>query len=181
MRGNNLREIESLEQELTEFRSRLQQSLAVLDQLSEVQVQFQDLAQTHTQLKEYIRAAEQTLQEVAQAQATINRRLLEFEKGTEGRWSEFRQELFDVRNELENADRNLSEKLARQAGYLAEGNQIDVRYIERIERLEAHMYGAETYIRKLDRRIRTIRDILIAIAIGLPVLSLGLWLLLSRI
>jgi DNA repair exonuclease SbcCD ATPase subunit len=181
MRGNNLREIEFIDQELTELRSRFKQSLEVLNNLAEIQGQFQDLAQTHAKLKEYVNAAEQTLQQVALAQGTMNRQRLEFEKGIEGRWSDLRQELFEVRNELENADRNLSEKLARQAGHLAEGNQVDVRYLERLERLEAHMYGAETYIRKLDRRIRTIRDILIASLIGLPIVGLGLWLLLSRI
>lgn len=180
MRRNNLDDIELIEQELAELRHRFKQSLTVLDNLAEVESQFKDLAQTHTQLKEYAQAAEQTLQAVVRAQETVNQRLLEFEKGVEDRWSRLRQELLEVRNELENADRNLSDKLIRQVGLLSETPQVDVRFIERLERLEAHMYGAETYVRKLDQRIRTLRDVLIAIGIGVPILSLGLWLLLSR-
>ncbi len=176
-----MRELENIEQELADLRSRFKQALEVLEGLAEVQAQFQDLSQTHLKLKEYVEIAAATLAEVDQAQSRMNQHFLELEKGVDARGDKFRQELLEVRNELENADRNLSEKLARQMSYLSEGNQFDARHVERLERLEAHMYGAESYIRKLDRRLRTIRDILISVLIGFPVIGLALWLLFTRV
>jgi chromosome segregation ATPase len=122
--GKYLNELEHVEQELAELRNHFEQSFAVLDGLAKVQGQFEDLAQTYQKLKQHLEEVKASRGDIAQVQATFNHRFAELEKVIESRWGEVKSELFNVHNELGNADGKVNAEIAAQVSDLkAEGEK----------------------------------------------------------
>ena len=106
--------IDHVEQELADLRLRLEQSFGVIDALVNIQTEFEDLAKTYQNLKNGLNSADQ----IAQFQATVNRRLTDLEKILESTRKEQIEELIAARNELSSADRTLKAEMLQQVAAL---------------------------------------------------------------
>ncbi len=147
-----LSELEHVEQELAELRNHFEQSFTVLDGLSKVQAQFEDLAQTYQLLKEHLGDLKATGRDIAQVQATFNHRFAELEKVFESRWAEVKSELFNLKNELSNADANLSAELAAQVSFLL--GEVEKRFMS-LQEWGTYSQAVQASLDQLEARLRT--------------------------
>jgi hypothetical protein len=90
-----MKDLNQVEQELTELQKKLEKSFGVLDSLAQIQTQFEGLSQTYQKFKEYLEKVK-TSPESPQSDAKINQRLKELENITESRLIEIRSELLQV-------------------------------------------------------------------------------------
>jgi DNA repair exonuclease SbcCD ATPase subunit len=120
---NNLIELASVEQELTELRDRLKQSFAVLDSLAQIPAQFAALGQSYQQLQANLEQVKANKAELIQLETNVNQRLAAIETSIDVRWREFKGELGHLHDELGSADIHLSNynaELAKQVSELRE-------------------------------------------------------------
>lgn len=121
---NNLNDLDYVEQELGQLRSRLQQTFAILDALAKIPSQFEELGQNYQQLK-------QDLDEVKanraafnqQAETEITGRLVKLETDMQSQWTEFKARIVHLQDELGAADIHLSNynaELAKQVSEIRE-------------------------------------------------------------
>lgn len=120
--NNSTPELVSVEQELVDLRHHLKQSFAVLEDLAQVQTQFESLAQTYQQLKAQINATEATLGDFGQLREQLDQRLQQLEMGTEARWQTLQHDVATLQTNLQEvqqaadherqAQATLSERLA---------------------------------------------------------------------
>lgn len=121
---NNLNDLDYVEQELGQLRSRLQQTFAILDALAKIPSQFEELGQNYQQLK-------QDLDEVKANRAAFNQRaeteitgrLAKLETDMESQWTEFKARIVHLQDELGAADIHLSNynaELAKQVSEIRE-------------------------------------------------------------
>lgn len=120
----NLNELDYVEQELGQLKSRLQQTFAILDALAKIPSQFEELGQNYQQLK-------QELDEVKANRAAFNQqveteitgRLAKLETDMESQWKEFKARIVHLQDELGAADIHLSNynaELAKQVSEIRE-------------------------------------------------------------
>mgnify|MGYP002778004114 CR=1 FL=1 len=120
---NNLTELLSVEQELTELRDRLKQSFAVLDSLTEIPAQFAAIGQSYQQLQANLEQVKANKADLVSLETDVNLRLAAIETAIDVRWREFKGELAHLQDELGSADIHLSNynaELAKQVSELRE-------------------------------------------------------------
>lgn len=120
---NNLTDLVSVEQELTELRDRLKQSFAVLDSLAQIPAQFAALGQSYQQLEANLEQVKANKADLIGLETDINQRLVAIETAIDVRWREFKAELTHLQDELGSADIHLSSynaELAKQVSELRE-------------------------------------------------------------
>jgi len=120
---NNLAELLSVEQELTELRDRLKQSFAVLDSLAQIPAQFADLGQSYQQLQANLEQVKANKADLISLETDVNLRLAAIETAIDVRWRDFKGELANLQDELGSADIHLSNynvELAKQVSELRE-------------------------------------------------------------
>lgn len=120
---NNLTQLESVEQELTQLRDRLKQSFTVLDALAQIPSQFTALGQSYQQLQANLEHVKANKEDLAQLQTNVNQRLDAIETAISARWQEFKGDLAHLQDELGAADIHLSNynsELAKQVSELRE-------------------------------------------------------------
>jgi len=120
---NNLVELLSVEQELTELRDRLKQSFAVLDSLAQIPAQFADLGQSYQQLQANLEQVKANKADLISLETDVNLRLAAIETAIDVRWRDFKGELANLQDELGSADIHLSNynvELAKQVSELRE-------------------------------------------------------------
>jgi ABC-type transporter Mla subunit MlaD len=120
---NNLTDLVSVEQELTELRDRLKQSFAVLDSLAQIPAQFAALGQSYQQLQANLEQVKANKADLIGLETDINQRLVAIETAIDVRWREFKAELTHLQDELGSADIHLSSynaELAKQVSELRE-------------------------------------------------------------
>lgn len=120
---NNLTELLSVEQELTELRDRLKQSFAVLDSLTQIPAQFAALGESHQQLQANLDQIKANKADLNSLETEVNLRLAAIETAIDVRWREYKAELSHLQDELGSADIHLSNynaELAKQVSELRE-------------------------------------------------------------
>lgn len=120
---NNLTELLSVEQELTELRDRLKQSFAVLDSLTEIPARFAAIGQSYQQLQANLEQVKANKADLINLETDVNLRLAAIETAIDVRWREFKGELAHLQDELGSADIHLSNynaELAKQVSELRE-------------------------------------------------------------
>lgn len=120
---NNLTELASVEQELTQLRDRLKQSFAVLDSLAQIPAQFATLGQSYQQLQSNLEQVKANKTDLIGLETEVNQRLAAIEAAVDVRWREFKGELAHFHDELGSADIHLSNynaELAKQVSELRE-------------------------------------------------------------
>jgi ABC-type transporter Mla subunit MlaD len=120
---NNLTELVSVEQELTQLRDRLKQSFAVLDSLAQIPAQFAALGQSYQQLQANLEQVKANKADLIGLETDVNQRLAAIEATVDVRWREFKGELAHLHDELGSADIHLSNynaELAKQVSELRE-------------------------------------------------------------
>lgn len=148
-----LNELEHVEQELEELRNHLEQSFGVLEGLAKVQTQFEDLAQTYQQFKEHLDEVKATRSSTEQLQATFNHRFAELEKVIESRLVEVKSEVFNIQNELGNADVSLSAELTKQLGNLKA--EVEERLTVFQQEWVSYKKASQTTLNELEVRLKT--------------------------
>ncbi|OLP20397.1 hypothetical protein BST81_01325 [Leptolyngbya sp. 'hensonii'] len=110
---NNLEQIEA---ELTTLRQRLTQSTGVLENLTTVQIEFENLLHAYHKLTEYIDQAKQTLQDLERSQVDCEQRFTALTRSAERQQEQFREEALK-------REQTLKADLARQIEALKEESE----------------------------------------------------------
>jgi prophage DNA circulation protein len=142
-----MNELNYVEQELTELRNHLDKSFGVIDSLTQIQKQFEALAQTHQQLREYLEQAKTTPEIVSEVEEKLKARLLKLETLIESSWNEVRDELMNAQNQIDSANRNLNVQVNQQVSNLKHEFESKIAAIvqqsavqrEYLEQLEARL------------------------------------------
>ncbi|MDY6937674.1 MAG: hypothetical protein SWY16_08395 [Cyanobacteriota bacterium] len=190
-----MNELGHVEQELAELRSRMEQSFAIIDGLAQIQTRFEGLAQTYEELKQYIDRAQAALESATGVEEKLDRRFGELETSLNDRWETTRSEFSNistiVRQELEETDaqrearldrnlndlkRELDEKkqeldakiatVLQESSIQGEAMQAPMKEFEVVlDQLENRTHIARLALRSLEEQVRTLRWIVIGVAV----------------
>jgi uncharacterized protein YfkK (UPF0435 family) len=161
--------IDQLEQEIQTLRRRLEKSSVVLDGLSEVQSQFEDLAIIYRDLKK------------KSAQNNIDERLFGLEKTL----GNLREELTTIQRDwqnprdaiqvhLETAETRLRNELRAGLAQIEQSSGANSPHFEKIDKLDAHVRAIKAAGRETDKRSKMLQNwllgttVMAAVAILMP-------------
>lgn len=119
----NLNELEYVEQELADLRNHLQRLFTVLETLAKIPAEFEELGDTHKQLKENLNQVKDNQEKLTNFKASVNQRLAELETVTNSKAIEFNAQLARLQDELSSADillSNYNAQLAKQVSEIRE-------------------------------------------------------------
>lgn len=119
-----MKELEQVEQELADLRQRLEQSLDVLDNLSQVQIEFENLAKTHQQLRSNS-SGDVTRDDFEHLEIVLHDRFAQFEQQIQTTKQDIWGALAIAQQELKNADTMLATEVEQQFDQLTQ--DIDAR------------------------------------------------------
>jgi DNA repair exonuclease SbcCD ATPase subunit len=115
-------EFAQVEQELAELTSQLHQSFKVLDDLAQVQRQFEELARTHQKFRDSIDKNNAALADLShfqkQLQQASDDRLEQLETKFQSRWEELSRQVLQMQTAVTNGDRALRTDLSQQLSML---------------------------------------------------------------
>ena len=104
-------DLAQVERELAELANQLKQSFKVLDGLAQVQLQFEELSQTHQKLKDYLDQNGSSGGNITQLKQALDDRLRELEVGIQSGWADINRQIASAQSDLTLADRNLNTEL----------------------------------------------------------------------
>ncbi|MBE9040878.1 hypothetical protein IQ235_08810 [Oscillatoriales cyanobacterium LEGE 11467] len=191
----NMNELGHVEQELMELRSRMEKSFEIVDGLAQIQAQFEGLAQTYGELKQYIERAQTILENATGVEEQFDRRFGELETSLNDRWETTRGELSEIqttiRQELETTGNQLEERVnhslsdfkreldekmmtaVQESTSQGEAMQAPIKEFEVvIDQLEHRTNLIRLALRNAEEQVGTLRWIVIALAV-FTVLALG--------
>lgn len=175
-------EIEQIEEKLVSFSQQISQSSNVLDNLSAIQVQFEDLAQTYESFKEYSVKARQKNQNFEVFKTDTDQRLEDIEKGLKAIQTAFgnlQQDWENPREAVEIYLDNMETRLRTELrGALSQLDQsgLSQAQVDKLDKLDTQVRALRTTLRTTERRGRILQNWLVAtsiialIALAMPLL-----------
>ena len=175
-------EIEQIEEKLVSFSKQVAQSSSVLDNLSAIQVQFEDLAQTYESFKDYSAKVRQKNQNFEIFKTDTDQRLDEIEKAIKSIQTAFgnlQQDWENPREAVEIYLDNMETRLRTELrGALSQLDQsgFSQAQIDKLDKLDTQVRALRTTLRATERRGRILQNWLVATSI-IALLGLGMPLL----
>jgi len=142
-----------VERELASLTNQLKQSFEVLDDLAQVQTQFNDLARTHQKFKDVIDSQGSALDTMAQLQKIIDQRFGDLETQLDSYKKELRGQLLDVQAEIGVGDRTLKTELMQQINGLK--RDLDERMMDAAQEWERQRDAVKAPLEEFENRLRS--------------------------
>lgn len=189
-----MNEIDQLEQELAALRRRFAQSLEIVEDLSQVKLQFTELSKMHQALQATLEQAKALLEHPHEQ--AMEPRLTQLESQTDMRYEQLQAQLTNFRFDFDAITRQLQEQLERgqdQLVNLKQGsdhqqlNQDDVERVKWLEsslqHLNSTLYADRSTLQKLDRRYSSLKRTvdIIAVAGFVSIVLMGLLIFMFRL
>ncbi len=194
----NMNELGHVEQELAELRSQMEKSFETVDGLARIQEQFEGLAQTYGELKEYIDRAQAILENATGIEERFEQRFQELETSLNARWEQTHAQLSDIptdirqdleervgqnigdlKRELDAKKQELDEKMAsilQESSIQGEAIQAPMKEFEVVvDQLENRTHIARLALRNMEQQVRTLRWATIGLAIFTVLAIAGLF------
>jgi len=156
-------DVERIEQELQEIIRRFSKADIVLRELEEIQIEFENLAKTHKQLKDYVSEVEvfkqksnDIIKQVQQASTDFEQRFEKLREANEVKTKEIYDELCKIQEEL-NTHRSLSDRLHQS---LAEKQDLFRQFQLDLTEINNHLNSSTITTEKLNSEIiKTITNV----------------------
>ena len=194
----NMNELGHVEQELAELRSQMETSFETVNGLARIQEQFEGLARTYGELKEYIDRAQAILENATGIEERFEQRFKELETSLNARWEQTHAQLSDIptdirqdleervgqnigdlKQELDAKKQELDAKMAsilQESSIQGEAIQAPIKEFEVVvDQLENRTHIARLALRNMEQQVRTLRWATIGLAIFTVLAIAGLF------
>lgn len=174
-----IEDIEKIEQKLAGFSQQIAQSSSVLDNLSAIQIQFEDLAQTYESFKTYSNKVKQKNQNLEVFKIDAEQRLDDLEKSlktVQASFGTLQQDWENPREAVEIYLDNMENRLRTELrGALSQLDQSGTTpaHLDKLEKLDTQVRAMRTAVRNGERRSRILQNWLVVTSI-VAVMGLGL-------
>ena len=176
---NSVTEIEQIEEKLIGFSQQIVQSSSVLDSLSALQVQFEDLAQTYESFKEYSAKVRQKNQNHEIFKTDTEQRLNDIEaslRSIQTAFGNLQQDWENPREAVEIYLDNMETRLRTELrGALSQLDQsgLSQAQVDKLDKLDTQIRALRTTLRTTERRGRILQNWLVATSI-IALIGLGM-------
>lgn len=174
-----IEDIEKIEQKLAGFSQQIAQSSSVLDNLSAIQIQFEDLAQTYESFKTYSNKVKQKNHNLEVFKVDAEQRLEDLEKSLKSVQASFgtlQQDWENPREAVEIYLDNMENRLRTELrGALSQLDQsgMSPSHLDKLEKLDTQVRALRTAVRTGERRSRLLQNWLVVTSI-VAVMGLGM-------
>lgn len=141
-------DLAQVERELADLANQLRQSFKVLDGLAQVQLQFEELSQTHKQLKDFLEKNGSLGGNLPQLKQALDDRLTQLESGMQSSWEDLREQLTVAQSDLTVADRTINIELRTYK------QEVDQRLNTMSQEWEAQREALQAPIEDFEARLR---------------------------
>ena len=183
--------LNNLDQELSLLRSQLEKSFEVIDDLSQIQSQFEELAYSYRQFKQYAADAEAEIRELQQTKSDLKRHVYQLEREIEGNLSEFRNEMLALQDEAQKIIDTLAQTDERFVDSVADVKTLktdlqltlrrcqdlgfDVDNLEKIQNFNHQIQELLSYPQQVNSRLDRVTNlVLLAFAMGATAIAINL-------
>jgi DNA repair exonuclease SbcCD ATPase subunit len=172
-------DIEQLEKKLLDFSQQISQSSSVLENLSAIQAQFEDLARTYESFKNYNSKLKQKTQNLEVFKTDAEQRLDDIEKALKSAQAAFSNLQKDWENPreaveiyLDNMETRLRTELRGALSQLDQSG-FSATHIDKLEKLDTQVRGLRTSLRKVEQRSRILQNWLVVTSL-VALMGLGM-------
>ncbi|NJM56885.1 MAG: hypothetical protein HC857_04825 [Synechococcales cyanobacterium RU_4_20] len=174
-----IEDIERIEQKLVGFSQQIAQSSSVLDNLSAIQLQFEDLAQTYESFKTHNGKLKQKTQSLEVFKTDAEQRIDDIEKALKSIQTSFGNLQKDWENPreaveiyLDNMETRLRTELRGALSQLDQSG-LSSAHIDKLEKLDTQVRALRTSVRNAERRGRILQNWLVVTSI-VALMGLGM-------
>lgn len=145
--------LEQVEREIAEFRQQIERSSTMLDTLSSIQMEFEDLARTHQSIKSSVGSGQVSPADLEQLRQRLQDQLSSLEKLIDSIRKEVLGELATAQDNLTTANRNLKTDLSQQMSRLKQDVESKLIFLE--NELVQPKETIQSYVAEFEARVRT--------------------------